>query len=85
MRGGPGADRETGLRGGPCGREGYRDILKYGGGILPEGVHGEKGGISRLRHGYNRNANKCLGKILAKQCKKLYFSSLFELASGLFA
>ena len=40
MRGGPGADRETGLRGGPAagGVSGYPEIR---GGILPERVHGE--------------------------------------------
>ena len=40
MRGGPGADRETELRGGPAagGVSGYPEVW---GGILPERVHGE--------------------------------------------
>ena len=40
MRGGPGADRETGLRGVPAagGVSGYYEIR---GGVLPERVHGE--------------------------------------------
>ena len=83
MRGGPGADRETGLRGGPAagGVSGYPEVWS---GILPEGVHGEKGGISRLRHGYNRNAISVWVKFLQNNAKTLLFFSV-RTASGLFA